>query len=92
MERAAPHAGRLRAEQPADALSHLAGGLVGERDRENVFRIDAVVLDQMRDARREHAGLARARTRQHEHRAFEMQHRFALGRIEAAKPVLRHRR
>jgi hypothetical protein len=41
-----------RAEQPADALAHLARRLVRERDGEDRRRVDAVLVDQVRDARR----------------------------------------
>ena len=83
VERAAPHARGLLAEQARDALAHLAGGLVGERDGENPRRVDAVMLDQARDARGEHAGLSGARAGEHEQRAVDVQHRFALRGVES---------
>ena len=61
VERPAPHPFRLLAEQARDALPHLAGSFVGESDRENPSRIDAVMLDQARDAGGEHARFSRAR-------------------------------
>jgi hypothetical protein len=45
-----PHPLRLVAQEPRDALAHLAGGLVRERHDEDLRRVDAVVLDEARDA------------------------------------------
>lgn len=42
-----------------DAVLHLAGGFVGESDREDILRRDAV-LDQIGDAAGDDARLARA--------------------------------
>ena len=74
---------RLGAKQAADALAHLAGGLVRERHGENLARIDALDVDQARDARREHARLAGTRAGEHEQRTVHVQHRFALRGIES---------
>jgi hypothetical protein len=38
VERRDPHALRDVADEPCDALAHLAGGLVGEGDREDLAR------------------------------------------------------
>jgi hypothetical protein len=92
MKRPAPHADGLRPEEAGDAFPHLAGGLVRERHRENVLGVDAVMIDQMRDARRQHPRLARARSGEHEHRTLEMQHRVSLRGIETGEPVSRNRR
>ena len=40
-----PHRAHARVDEPAHALAHLCGGLVGERDREDLGRIDAQVFD-----------------------------------------------
>ena len=83
VERPDPHPRGLGAEQAPDALAHLAGGFVRERHGENVSRIDAFDVDQPRDARREHARLARAGAGEHEQRAVDVQHGLALRRIES---------
>src|SRR5690606_29113085 len=48
------------AQQAADALLHLAGGLVGEGYGDDVLRADAALLDQVGDLAGDHAGLAGA--------------------------------
>ena len=48
-------------DQSADPLLHLVGGLVGERDGQDLERRDALAPDQVGDAVGEHPGLARAR-------------------------------
>ena len=68
----------LRPSRPADALPHLAGGLVGERHREDPVRGDAVLVDQMADPGREHPGLAGSRTGEHEQRPLEVLGGLAL--------------
>ena len=58
-----PDALRLGAEQLLDALAHLAGGLVGEGDGEDLLGRDAAGADQVRDAVHQHARLAASRRR-----------------------------
>jgi len=48
------------AQQPVNALAHLAGGLVGEGDGQNGVRRDALLLDKPGDAAGDDARLARA--------------------------------
>ena len=55
-ERPAP----VRAEQPLQALRHLAGRLVREGDREDLVRLRADGVDQVRDAVGEDARLRRS--------------------------------
>ncbi len=83
MEGARPHPRGFRAKQPRDAFLHLARRLVREGDRQDMPRIHAVVLHQTRDARGEHARLARPRARKHEHGAVAVDHCFVLCRIQA---------
>ena len=59
VERADPQARRRGPDGALDALAHLARGAVREREREDRLGADAA-LEQPRDARGEHAGLARA--------------------------------
>ena len=65
-----------------DALAHLAGGFVGERDREHLVRRRMAVADEVRDAVRDDARLPRARARQNQQRPIDAEHRFTLFRIE----------
>ena len=66
VERPGPHAlGRLP-QQTRDSVSQLTRGLVGEGERGDVARFVTAVLDQVRDLLRDHAGLARTGTGQHQ--------------------------
>ncbi len=58
------------AEQPVDALAHLAGGLVGEGDGQDGVRRDALLADQPGDAAGDDAGLARAGSGENQQGAF----------------------
>ena len=62
---AAPDAARVDGHQLLDAAEHLAGGLVGESQQEDVLRIDAV-LNEARHAVGEGARLSAAGTRDHQ--------------------------
>ena len=55
-----------QAQQRLDAVAHLGRGLVGEGDREDAVRRDALDLHQPRDPVREHARLAAAGAGEHE--------------------------
>ena len=76
------HALAPRPHERADALLHLAGGLVGEGDRQQLLRPRPARRDDMGDAGGQHTRLARARTRQHQHRAIHGLHRLTLFRVE----------
>ena len=83
MERAQPlHAFDHAADQIADALFHLARSLVRERDGEHLARPGAARGEDVGEAGGQHARLARARSRQNQHRPIDRQHGFALLRIE----------
>ena len=58
------------AEQPVDALGHLAGGLVGEGDGEDGVGGDAFFADEPGDAAGDDAGFARAGAGEDEQGAF----------------------
>jgi hypothetical protein len=77
-----------RPEEPLDAIAHLAGGLVGERDSEDRARIDPVHLDKTRDAHREDARLAGTRAGEDEDGSIAVEHGLALCGIEAAEQLL----
>ncbi len=71
------------AQQAADALLHLAGGLVGEGYGDDVLRADAALLDQVGDLAGDHAGLAGAGAGEHQHGAADIVHGFLLPGIES---------
>ena len=71
VEGAHHHAGDVGAmKQTFDAIPHLAGGFVRERDCEDLFGPDAAFLNQPGDAVHQDAGLARPRPSDDENRAF----------------------
>src|SRR5437879_305535 len=79
VEGADPQPLRVRAKQGRHAGAHLAGGFVGERDREDFLRSDTPLLDQMSDPRSEDAGLPGARARVHQQLAARTSDRGGLG-------------
>ena len=76
------HALDHAADHGADALLHLARGLVGEGDGEDLRRPGPPGGEDVGDARGQHPGLAGPRAGQHQHRPVERHHRLALLRIE----------
>ena len=80
-----PHALRRAADEAPDAVAHLAGRLVGERDREDLVRRNILRLDQACDARREHARLARPCASQHEQRPVRVHDRGILVAVQAGQ-------
>ena len=81
VERRHPHRLHDRADERADPLAHLGSGLVRERDRQDLRRVHTGV-DQVRDAMREHAGLARSGAGDHQQRAGFVGHGVELIGIE----------
>ena len=82
---ARPLAGERR-----DPLAHLARGLVGEGDGEDARRVHPE-RDEVRDPRRDHARLARARAREDQQRALGREHGLALLGVEALEQRARRR-
>ena len=76
------------AEQPFDALAHLARGLVGERDREDLPGLRLVGVDQEGDAVREHARLAAAGAGEDQQRPLAVRDGLALGLVEVLQQLL----
>ena len=68
--------------QILDALTHLLSGLVGEGDGEDLERAHAVIPDEVRDAVREHPGLARPRPRDDQQRPLGVDDRVELIGVE----------
>ena len=61
-----------------DPLAHLAGGLVRERQRQDLLARDPL-REQVADAAGDHPRLARPRPRQDQERPFHVRHGLALG-------------
>ena len=83
---------RDRPDERGDALLHLARGLVGERDREDLERRHVELADQVGEPVGEHPGLARTRARDHEHRPGRQRDGLVLGRVQAREVERRPRR
>ena len=83
--RRAPHT-----EQRIEAFAHLAGGLVGESDRQNMRGAHANLVDQVGDAIGKDAGLARAWTCEHQHRPTADLHGLPLCLVEILQQVPGH--
>src|SRR5262249_12407034 len=78
---------RLGADQPLQPLAHLGCRLVREGHRQNAPRLDGARADEMRDAMRERARLARTGAGEDEQRPVAVQHCPLLHRIESAEEI-----
>ena len=85
VERADPHPPGLLAQEPGDPVAHLAGGLVGEGNREDAVGRNSLMVDQVRNASGEDPSLPRSGPRQDEQRAFEVYDGLTLGFVEPDK-------
>ncbi len=94
-----PHAGRVERRHPHGpwplgptrcdhALAHLRGGLVGERDGQDLADADVAGGQQVGDAAGQHRRLARARARDDQQRRALVQHRLALLRVEPLEELI----
>jgi hypothetical protein len=77
-----PQSDRIPLEQHRNPTLHLPRRAVGEGNGENSVGAHALSLDQMRDARREHSGLPRSRTREHEEWPGTVLHRKSLRGVQ----------
>ncbi len=84
-----PHLLGDRSDQRGDAVLHLVGRLVGERDGEDLERRDARLGDQPRHPVGEHAGLARTRPSHDQERPARVGHGLALHWVETGE-IERH--
>ena len=84
VERRHPHGAHDRPDEDGDAFAHLGRGLVGERDRQDLRRLDALV-DQVGDAVREHPCLAGTGTRHHQQRTVLVHDGVELVGVEAGR-------
>jgi hypothetical protein len=71
-----------------DALAHLLGRLVRERDREDLVRARHPRALEVGDPVRQHARLAGTRAGEDQQRALAVRDGVALGRVEAGEQVL----
>src|SRR6185295_2410675 len=76
------------AEQVFQPLLHLIRGLVRERDRKDLVRLDAAGSDEVADAVREHARLAGAGAGDYEQRALGFEHGLALSGVQVGEVAL----
>ena len=83
---------RVGADQMGDPLAHLACGLVGEGDGQELPRPCAARRQDVRQPGRQHAGLAGARARQHQNRPLGRLHSLPLLRVQAGEIVVRRRK
>ena len=71
MKRAEPHTVGGPADHRVEPLAHLARGLVGKGDGEQLRRKRAAAADDIREPGRQHPGLAGAGAGQHQHRTVD---------------------
>ena len=71
------------ADQSRHAFAHFGGGLVGERDRQDLPGTDIAGGEQVGDSAGEHRRLARPGTGDDEQRRPLVEHRLALRRVQA---------
>ena len=83
-----PDRPRRATEHALEPLAHLRRGLVRERDREDLVRLDAVRPDQVGDPVGEDAGLPGACPRDDEQRPVDVEHGLALGGVEVGEELL----
>ena len=80
------HIARQSAPSSASTrVAHFLGGLVGEGDGEDLVGLRVAVGDEVRDAMRDDARLARARAGEDQQRAVDVQDRFALFGVEGCE-------
>jgi hypothetical protein len=72
VERRNPHPTAIAAEQRLDARAHLLGGFIGKGHREDAAGVGHAFADQIGDAVRNDAGLARPCAGENEQRAMGM--------------------
>ena len=87
VERRDPHLPAVDAEQRLDARPHLLGGLVGEGDGEDAVGLGEPLADEVGDAMRDDARLARARAGEDQQRTFGLENGFLLFGIEAGEEI-----
>ena len=87
VEGADPRAARLATQLRGNASAHLAGGFVGEGDRQDAVQRHPEHLMQPCDAMGQHTGFAGTGPGQHQIMAGCGRNGFALGRVQPIKQV-----
>jgi hypothetical protein len=88
VERGHPHQPRPRADQLGHPLLHLTGGLVGERDRDDLAGVHVALAQQVGDPMRQHTGLARPGTGDDQQRRPGMRDGVTLRSVEPGEQRL----
>jgi hypothetical protein len=88
VERRDPHRAGARPDEVSDPLLHLARGLVGERDREDLAGLGVPGAQQVGDPVREHPRLARTGARDDEQRTALVDDGLALRAVETGEHPL----
>ena len=89
MKGADPQALRVVAEHPADAITHLTGRLVRERDGEDRTRVNVVHFNQSRESRGEDSRLSRAGSSEYEQWPVGAKDCLCLGGVESGEEAVR---
>ncbi|GAB3863819.1 hypothetical protein GCM10027610_111160 [Dactylosporangium cerinum] len=89
VERRHPHQPGATADEVGDALLHLAGGLVGEGDRDDLTGVHGTGREQIGDPAGQHLGLARAGAGDDEQRGTLVGHGVTLRTVEPVEQRLR---
>ena len=87
VERRDPHLVGHRTHQFRDPTLHLVGGLVGERDGQDLERRDAPLPDQVRHAMGEHTRLPGSRAGHEQQRPAGVGHRLPLDGVQVLEEV-----
>ena len=90
MERHHPHAGCVPPQQAVDALGHLPRRFVREGYGKDRRRLRAALLDEVRNAVREHAGFARTGAGDDQQWAGFCLYRVQLSGVESCERIVRH--
>ena len=83
VERTNPHAAHIHGQHRRETRNHFLGGLIGKGYRQNAARRGIAVLEQPRNARGEHAGLARSGTGKNQRMALRQRDGGKLLVVEA---------
>ena len=86
-----PHRAHAPPDQQLGAVAHLAGRLVGERDREDLARLDRAGRDQVGDPVGQHPRLARAGAGEDQQRPVAVGDGLALGLVQRRPAAFRAR-
>ena len=85
MKRTDPQTFGRTADHCSDPVAHFAGGLIGERDGENLARPGAARHKDMTNAGRQNAGFACSGAGQNQQRAIHGFDGFLLGAVQTLK-------